>query len=84
MSRSVNYTAQYLIVLYHLQEYRATGLFGSSTDSYDSEGKKVRDTPYQHVTKEKIESILDRFRGEIKQLPPMLVLYHLLSPDLMG
>jgi len=54
-----------------LQEYRATGLLGCATDSYDAEGKKVRDAPFKHVTREKVEAVLSRFRGDIKQLPPM-------------
>ena len=53
------------------QEYRATGLLGCSTDSYDSDGRRVRSAPFQHVTREKVEAVLDQFRGEIKQLPPI-------------
>jgi tRNA pseudouridine55 synthase len=54
-----------------MQEYRATGLLGSATDSYDSEGKKVKIAPHSHVTPEKVEAVLAKFRGDIKQLPPM-------------
>ena len=54
-----------------MQEYRTIGLLGCATDSYDSEGKRVRNAPFKHITKEKIEAVLQRFRGEIKQLPPM-------------
>lgn len=51
-----------------------TGLFGSATDSYDSEGKIIRTAPFTHLSREKVEAVLDRFRGEIKQLPPMYVM----------
>ena len=54
-----------------MQEYRATGLLGSATDSYDSDGKKVKIAPHSHVTSEKVEAVLAKFRGDIKQLPPM-------------
>lgn len=53
------------------KEYKAIGLFGCSTDSYDSEGKRVNMMPYSQITKEKIEAILDQYRGEIEQVPPM-------------
>ncbi|KZT56998.1 pseudouridine synthase [Calocera cornea HHB12733] len=51
--------------------YRTTALLGAETDSYDSEGKLVRTAPWKHVTRERIESVLERFRGEISQLPPI-------------
>ena len=55
------------------QEYRAIGLFGCATDTYDSEGKRVTECGWEGVTKEKIEGVLSRFRGEIEQVPPMYV-----------
>ncbi|GAA6021875.1 hypothetical protein JCM10207_004527 [Rhodosporidiobolus poonsookiae] len=53
------------------KEYRAIGLLGSSTDSYDSEGKRVKTLPWEGVTREKVEEVLGRFRGEIEQTPPI-------------
>lgn len=53
------------------QEYRSTGMLGCSTDSYDSEGAIVSTAPWQHVTREMVEGVLDRFRGNILQTPPM-------------
>ncbi|KAM0749640.1 pseudouridine synthase [Meredithblackwellia eburnea MCA 4105] len=53
------------------KEYRAIGLFGCSTDSYDSEGKIVNETSWDGVTAEAIENVLERFRGEIEQVPPI-------------
>jgi len=53
------------------QEYRTTCLLGCETDSYDSEGARVRLAPWHHVSKEKVENALDKFKGEIMQTPPM-------------
>ncbi|BGP18918.1 hypothetical protein JCM10213_005496 [Rhodosporidiobolus nylandii] len=53
------------------KEYRAIGLLGSSTDSYDSEGKRVRTVGWEGITREKVEEVLGQFRGEIEQTPPI-------------
>ncbi|GAA5836884.1 hypothetical protein JCM11251_005813 [Rhodosporidiobolus azoricus] len=54
------------------KSYTAIGLLGSSTDSYDSQGKRVRDVPgAEKITKEMVEGVLDKFRGEIEQVPPI-------------
>ncbi|KAJ6547643.1 pseudouridine synthase [Mycena capillaripes] len=53
------------------KEYRTTCLLGCETDSYDSEGSRVRLAPWRHVTREKVESALAKFRGEIQQTPPI-------------
>ncbi|ORY61162.1 pseudouridine synthase [Leucosporidium creatinivorum] len=53
------------------KEYRAIGLLGCATDSLDSDGKRVRLTPFDHVTPDKIKAVLDQFRGEIEQTPPI-------------
>ncbi|BGP29575.1 pseudouridine synthase pus4 [Rhodotorula toruloides] len=53
------------------KEYRAIGLLGCSTDSYDSDGKRVKMASWQGITKEKVEEVLGRFRGEIDQTPPV-------------
>ncbi|KAK4050563.1 pseudouridine synthase pus4 [Microbotryomycetes sp. JL221] len=53
------------------KEYKAIGLLGCSTDSYDSDGKRVRTTAWEHVTEESIRQTLDQFRGEIMQMPPV-------------
>ena len=59
-----------------LQEYRTVGILGCSTDSYDSEGAIVDTAPWEHLTREDVENVLDRFRGEILQMPPMFVAAH--------
>lgn len=51
--------------------YRATGLLGCSTDSYDSQGKLVRRATSKHLKREDVEQVLDQFRGQIKQTPPV-------------
>lgn len=53
------------------KEYYTTCLLGCETDSYDSQGASVRQAPWKHVTREKVEGELDRFRGSIKQTPPI-------------
>lgn len=56
-----------------LQEYKTTCLLGCETDSYDSQGVRVRVAPWSHVTRHNIEEVLGKFRGEIMQTPPMCV-----------
>ncbi|KAG9086198.1 hypothetical protein FRC06_003222 [Ceratobasidium sp. 370] len=49
----------------------ADGVLGCETDSYDSKGARVRLAPYAHLTRDDVEKVLDRFRGEIQQMPPI-------------
>jgi tRNA pseudouridine55 synthase len=53
------------------KEYRTTCLLGCETDTYDSEGARVRTAPWRHVTRENVEDTLAQFRGEIQQAPPI-------------
>ncbi|KAI5479753.1 tRNA pseudouridine synthase B [Pseudohyphozyma bogoriensis] len=57
------------------KEYVAIGLFGCSTDSYDTDGKVVnKDVNWDGenpVTAERIEEALKALRGEIMQVPPV-------------
>ncbi|KAG5647226.1 hypothetical protein DXG03_000761 [Asterophora parasitica] len=53
------------------KEYRTTCLLGCETDTYDSEGARVRTAPWRHVTREQVESALAQFSGEIQQTPPI-------------
>ncbi|KIL69817.1 hypothetical protein M378DRAFT_157055 [Amanita muscaria Koide BX008] len=53
------------------KEYQTTCLLGCETDTYDSEGARVRIAPWHHVTKEQVESALSQFTGEIEQIPPI-------------
>ena len=53
------------------KSYEATILFGAATDTYDALGKVLRRAEYKHVTKEGVEKVLARFRGNIMQRPPI-------------
>ncbi len=66
-----NATKQLASFLDCTKEYRAIGLLGASTDSYDSEGKVVKRAGFEGITKQSIEEALAQFRGEIDQVPPV-------------
>lgn len=51
--------------------YEATILFGAATDTYDILGKVLRRAEYRHVTREKVEKALGKFRGKVMQRPPV-------------
>ena len=52
--------------------YIAEIKFGESTPSYDGETEVNETCDFAHITKEKLQSIIDeKFTGNIKQLPPM-------------
>ncbi|KAI4179700.1 MAG: hypothetical protein L6R41_007686 [Letrouitia leprolyta] len=51
--------------------YEATVLFGAATDTYDALGKILNKAPYAHVTRTVVEEALKKFRGPIKQRPPL-------------
>ncbi|KAF9075211.1 pseudouridine synthase [Rhodocollybia butyracea] len=53
------------------KEYSTTCLLGCETDSYDSEGARVRTAPWKHVTKEQVIEALEKFKGTIQQTPPI-------------
>jgi len=52
--------------------YRATLLLGTRTRSADIQGDVLRREPYEKITRDQVESALQRFVGEIDQLPPMV------------
>lgn len=53
------------------KSYEAVVLFGAATDTYDVLGKVLRRAQYGHVSREKVEGVLERFRGKIMQRPPI-------------
>jgi len=54
------------------KEYRFDILFGTTTDSQDISGKIIkRDENPPKKSADEIEAVLQQFRGEILQLPPM-------------
>jgi tRNA pseudouridine55 synthase len=44
---------------------------GVTTATQDAEGEVVAERSTEHVTEEALAQVLDRFRGEIDQIPPM-------------
>jgi tRNA pseudouridine55 synthase len=50
--------------------YVATARLGVETDTYDAEGNVVSTADAGGVTRAEVEAALDRFRGEIEQIPP--------------
>ena len=50
--------------------YEATVLLGQSTDTDDSEGQVIASSPVPALNAEQIDAALERFRGEIQQVPP--------------
>ena len=51
--------------------YTVTGKLGEATDTLDGSGEMMEEKPWEHVTKEDMEKVLDTFRGEITQVPPL-------------
>ena len=55
----------------HVKEYVATLQLGATTPSFDLEKPVDATWPTAHITRELIDSVLPRFRGEIWQVPPV-------------
>ena len=51
--------------------YLMTGCLGTSTDTYDSEGRITEQNAYDTIRLEDLKLCLAEFRGEIDQIPPM-------------
>ena len=51
--------------------YVGTLELGKKTDSQDLDGRVTGEKPWEHVTLAKVEEVLERFRGELDQVPPM-------------
>ena len=52
------------------KEYYATIRLGATTPSYDLEKPIDATYPTDHITREMVEQVLERFRGTIEQVPP--------------
>ena len=52
------------------KRYQATIRLGSSTDTYDAEGVVTSSASVEHITEEQFVQTLQRFVGEIEQVPP--------------
>lgn len=53
------------------KEYIAGLELGFETNTLDMEGNVTKKAPFDHVTLEKMESVLPQFIGEIQQVPPL-------------
>ena len=53
------------------KEYTCQIQMGVSTDTYDAMGEIVAEGDHSFVSRELVESALQKFRGEISQVPPM-------------
>lgn len=54
----------------HTKEYVATLRFGATTPSFDLEHPIDAYYPTEHITREQVEQVLQRFLGRIEQIPP--------------
>jgi tRNA pseudouridine55 synthase len=52
------------------KRYQATIRLGSSTDTYDAEGRVTNSAPVGNITEDQFEDTLEKFVGEIEQVPP--------------
>ena len=53
------------------KEYIAEATFGRQTDSGDLLGETIHEADFSHVNLETLREVLDQFRGEICQTPPL-------------
>ncbi|GAA3637279.1 tRNA pseudouridine(55) synthase TruB [Lactobacillus hamsteri] len=63
-----------LIEMMHTRpkKYEGTGLFGYATDSYDTDGKILQEKKMSKpFSSEEIQNGMDKFKGEIEQVPPI-------------
>lgn len=52
------------------KRYQATIRFGSTTDTFDSEGRITHTAPVPTLSEEEMDRVLQTFVGEIEQVPP--------------
>lgn len=52
------------------KKYMATIKFGANTDTYDVEGN-ITETFSKKITQVEVEAVLNNFKGEISQMPPI-------------
>ncbi|HVL90859.1 MAG TPA: tRNA pseudouridine(55) synthase TruB [Actinomycetota bacterium] len=56
----------------HDKTYTSTFVLGVETSTQDASGQVVASVDAAHVTRDDVEAVLPRFRGEIDQVPPMV------------
>ncbi|XP_067393085.1 pseudouridylate synthase TRUB1 isoform X2 [Emydura macquarii macquarii] len=52
-------------------KYTAIGELGKATDTLDATGKVTEEKPYDQITKGDLERVLQKFTGDIMQVPPL-------------
>ena len=52
------------------KRYQATIRIGSTTDTYDAEGRITSQNQFDDITEEQFDTMLQQYVGEIKQVPP--------------
>jgi tRNA pseudouridine55 synthase len=52
------------------KEYTGTITLGAITPTYDLESEPIEQKTYEHITKEKIDEVVQSFTGNILQIPP--------------
>lgn len=58
------------------KQYRAEITFGIQTDTFDAGGKIIKKNPNTRLQLPEIKDVLKSYRGEIKQVPPMVSALH--------
>ncbi|MHA3080441.1 tRNA pseudouridine(55) synthase TruB [Acinetobacter sp. ANC 5502] len=58
-------------LLESVKRYQTTVKLGQTTTTGDVEGEILQQRPVPELTPEKIEHVLEQFRGDIQQVPPM-------------
>jgi len=65
------YTKQIEGLINHSKSYEFETKFGQTTPSYDAETEETHVTDVSHLDATAVEAVLDAFRGDILQTPPM-------------
>ena len=74
----INQATKVMTFLEHdYKEYLATIKLGTSTDTYDITGKVINESVINKVNEEQILEVLESFKGEIKQIPPIYSSIHI-------
>ena len=53
------------------KEYEFTAKLGVATTTFDGAGDVTEEGPWEHITRERLEEVLQEFRGTINQVPPL-------------
>ncbi|KAM8924133.1 pseudouridylate synthase TRUB1 [Pelodytes ibericus] len=53
------------------KKYTTVGELGKATDTLDASGIVTEEKPYDHITREELEKVLQSFTGDIMQVPPL-------------